>query len=450
MKKINIGCGSGSATDTLEPAIDMIDRGNLQYICFDTMSEQSMPWHQWSKMQDPNSGYDFQFENRMSVILPMAIKKGIRIVGNFGSVNPMAAFNHLVKICTKLGLKGVRIGVIEGDDILKKISSDAIIEDTDKRLSDIHGKIISANAYIGAEPIAELLRENADIVIGGRIADPSLYLGCMMYEFDWPENNWDILGAGIILGHVVECGSFSTGGHWSEPGYRMVSGVTRLGNPIIEVNEQASARLTKAPDTGGMIAPDNFKAHLMHEINDPEKYFTPDVVADLTSVTFEKDEIDYVKVKWVKEPRGRERPSHLKAIVGIHEGYMGEALIIFAGYRALEKARLTATIAQEYITDKLGSELYDLRFDYIGYNATLGTAHPEPLFEPNEIMLRIAGLTNTKQNADSIARLALNLIRMGPIGMGERRWRVIPVFGGYPVLIPREKIKLSIKIKEIN
>jgi hypothetical protein len=446
---IRIGCGSAAAPDPVDGAVAVLEHGDVDYLCFDTMAEISMPAQQITRMRDPEAGYDLMLEERMRAVLPLAVDRRVRIIGNFGVLNPAAAARAVVRIAADLGLHGLRVACIEGDDVLDTLDVDTPLAGTGITVADLPGKLVSANAYIGAEAVARCLSGGADVVVAGRVADASLYLAPMVHEFGWAADDWDRLGAGVALGHLAECGSFATGGAWSDPGHRdSVPGLGRIGRPIIEVDGDLDAFMTKPAGTGGVVHVDNFRAQLMHEINDPRRYLSPDTVADFTTVLLSQESDDRVRVSWTGEARGAQRPDTLKVVVGTHEGYIGEAMLLATGDNAVEKAQLIAGVARERLLDVLRLPLLDLRHDFIGLDSTVpglpSTARP------HEVMVRIAGLAAEEAVATEVARFADYVSMSGPLGIGARRRDVRPCLRISATTIARDCVRLRVSIEEVR
>ena len=449
MKRIRIGCGSAAASDPVDGAVDVLEAGDVDYLCFDTMAEITIPWQQLARMRDPGAGYDLMLEERMRAVLPLAASRHIPVLGNFGALNPTAGARLVLKIATEMGLHGLRVACIEGDDVLGALDRDARVTDRETTIAGLPGTLLSANAYIGAEAVVECLAAGADVVVGGRVADASLYLAPMIHEFGWAFDDWDRLGAGVALGHLAECGTFATGGAWCDPGYRTnVQGLGRIGRPIIEVDDELGAVMTKPPGTGGVVHVDNFRAQLMHEINDPQRYLSPDTVADFTTLLLSQETDHRVRVSWTGQPRGRQRPDNLKVVVGTHEGYIGEAMLLATGDNATEKAQLIAEVARERFFDVLHLPLLDYRYDLIGLDTTVPELPSQA--RPSEVMVRIAGLAADEAVATQVARFADYISMSGPLGIGARRKDVRPCFGVFASLIPREAVKLNVTVEEVR
>ena len=287
MKKIRIGSGAGYAGDRIEPAIDLIEQGQLDYIIFECLAERTISLAQKAKMEDPKKGYNALFEYRFDRILEALKEHHVKVITNMGAANPYHAALKCQEMAKDKGLKNLKIAYVEGDDVSSKLNDyqDYVTIETKKPLSAIDGEVLSANGYIGCSGIVEALKNDADIVITGRVADPSLSLGPLVYEFGWSMDDYEKLGKGTWVGHLLECAGQVTGGYFADPGYKDVPELWNLGFPIIEVDENGDGVVSKLPNTGGIVTTETVKEQSLYEIQDPENYFTPDVIADFSKIT---------------------------------------------------------------------------------------------------------------------------------------------------------------------
>ncbi|MHB1126648.1 MAG: acyclic terpene utilization AtuA family protein [Bacillota bacterium] len=450
MKKIRIGCGGGWERDRLEPAVDLAERGDIRYLCFDTLAERTLSFAQLRKLQDPNHGYNPDLEKRMEALLPICSEKGIRLIGNWGAANPVRATEVIMEIARKKGIKGIKIGTITGDDVFGQLDvAELPVLETNGKVKNLEGKIVSANTYIGIEKIVEALRLGADVIVGGRIADSSLFLAPMVYEFGWPLDAWDHLAAGQMIGHLLECSSQITGGNFADPGYCEVPDLFNLGNPFVDVYENGEAVISKLEGTGGMVSVNTCKLQTLYELHDPANYICPDVVIDCRQTKFEELSKDHVKVTGT---RGKPRPEMLKVLVGMLEGCIAEAEMSFAGPGAFEISKLfldTIRIRLEDINRKEGGIL-ETRFDIIGVNSIFGAASPTPIEPPYDLRTRFAARCVDKRVANLVADEGQYGIGfMSPAGAGGVRTGVRDILAVYTSFIPREAIKLDLKIEEV-
>lgn len=449
MRAIRLGCGSAAAPDPPFGAVELLKRIKLDYLCFDTMAEISMPAQYAARLADADKGYDLLIEERLTPLLARAFADRVRLIGNFGGLNPAQATDKVVSIARGLGLKGLRVACVEGDDVLVHLRSAGAAESQVSALSELPGAVVGANAYLGAEPIVQALEDGADVVVAGRVADASMYLAPMIHEFGWAVDDWDRLGAGIALGHLAECGTFATGGAWSDPGYRTVPALATIGQPVLEVHDDGTATMLKAPGTGGVIHVDNLRAQLMHEIGDPTAYISPDVTANLTSVMFAQDD-DQVRITWNGLTRGSARSDTLKVLVGVHEGYIGEAMLLVSGDNAVARARLIGELAEERLIKVLHLPVKDFRTDLIGWNSTLPDLAVADSAPCHEIMLRIAVLTDSEPTARHAAAFADYVSMIGPLGLGARRKQVYPCFSVHAAYLDRSLVTPTVNLMEVS
>lgn len=444
---VRIASGAGWARDRFEPALDLAERGRIDYLCFDSMSEVTMSAAQVARMDRPdNPPYDPFLVERLRLVLPACRRNGVRIITNQGWLDPAAAARRIVALAAELGIDGLRIAVVSGGDLTQTIADlDICFIEDGRPIAEVRDRIVSAEAYLGAAGIVAGLQQGADIVITTRIADGCLYLGPLAHELGWDINNPALAARGMIIGHLMECGAQLSGGYFADPGYKYVPGLADIGNPIAEVSADRII-LSKLPHTGGRLSPATCKEQLLYEVEDPANYICPDCIADLTQVSFEQVGPDQVEV--FIDDAGKPHTPFLKALIGLREGYMAEEMVIFAGPGALERARLTQSILQERFR-KINLQCTAVRFDYLGVNAVHREASPSPPADPHEVILRIALKTEQKEEAEKLRREVDPLAVNGVAGTGK--WatstpssRVRAVVGLSSCLVPRETIKVSV------
>jgi len=443
-KKIRIGGGSMTELERFEPAVLLAKEGDIQYLCFENLAERTLAFAQRRKLENPTQGCNPDIEDRMRSVLPVCAAKGIKIITNAGAANPEAGAERVLKVIRELGLSGIKVAMVLGDDVRQLLDPALSIWETGKPLGDLAGEPVSANAYIGAAPIVKALQLGADIVITGRCADPSLFLAPLIYEFGWPEDDWHLMGAGTAIGHLLECSAYVTGGNYFDPGYTEdVPDLAGIGYPIAEVYPDGSAIITKVSGSGGIVTPNSCKAQLVYEIHDPQNYMTPDVTADFSYITLTSAGKDRVKVAGA---RGKERPENLKVSIGVMEGYIAEAERGWAGPGCYEKAKAAAASVEANLTP-IKPEIDELRVDFIGVSAIFGPVAPEPVAPPNEVRVRIAGRTKTEQTARKILYECRHLL-FGPVGTGGTRDVVRPVLAIYSTQIPRNRVPVNVIVYE--
>ena len=454
MRKVVIGSGSAFWGDMLEPAVEMAERGNVQYIGFDHLAELTMAVLNRMKTKNPDAGYIPDIIPWMKKLLPVTAPKGIKMITNAGGANPRQAAVEVKKVAKELELARMKIGVVSGDDILPYIEEiraqgwkfrnlDTGEEDIDR----IKENIVAANVYIGADPIIEVLRDGADLVIAGRVSDNALYVGPLMYEFGWEYSDQyiDRIAAAITIGHIIECSCCVTGGMSNM--WKVSERPWEIGFPIAEVYENGEAVITKTPGSGGIVNEWTVKEHLLYEIMDPANYMMPDGIADFTAVRLSEEGRNRVRVSNMK---GKKRPDTLKVCIGYRDGFIGEGLIFFPWPDALDKAKYAEKWVRERFR-RLNVQFEDLRIDYIGVNMLLGEVAPIEDKDFNEVGLRIAGKTRTWEEAELVRREATHLWTTGPIGSSFGvPLNVRPVIALWPSLVPRETVRIQTQIMEVE
>ncbi len=431
---IGSGAGfSGDRVDAAGPVVDELIRlGGSSVLMFETLAERTLALAQLARRTDPSLGYEPLLEDMLRPILGRCLAHHIRIVGNFGSANPLGAAQHIHRLAQQLGLRTPRIAVVLGDDVSGPQWHDTLRQATGGAVDGM--EVVSANVYMGAASIAEALREGADVVVAGRVADPSLALGPALAHFGWADNEWDRLAGATMAGHLLECGAQVSGGYYADPGVKDVPDLARLGYPIAQVFEDGSCTLSKPPGTGGVIDRHTVTEQLLYEVHDPAAYLTPDVVADITQVQLDETGPDQIHVRGVK---GHPKPEKLKANVCFASGWLAEAEISYAGVRAEGRARLAAQTVRE----RMGLGV-TLRCDLIGVSSVLAddSGHwlaNTPPGEAQDVRLRLALRTPDRQLAQRLLREVTALYTCGPAGGGGVRTHVRPTLGTLPCLLPR-------------
>ncbi len=441
MNRLRIGAGAGYSGDRIPPALDLIERGALDYIVFECLAERTIALAQQAKNSNPNLGYDPLLEPRMRQVLPVCFRNGTRLISNMGAANPRAAAEKTRDIAEELGVTGIKIAAINGDDVLPIFASgeydDAQLLESGEPVSTLHGKLISANAYIGSEPVVDALRNGADVVIGGRVADPSLFLAALIHAFGWDPHDWNQMAAGILVGHLLECAGQLTGGYFADPPFKNVPDLARLGFPYADVRADGTAEFGKLSGTGGILNLATCKEQLLYEIHDPRRYVTPDVTADFSTVRLEQFGSDRVRATGAS---GSARPDRLKVSLGYSDGYIGEGQITYAGSGATDRARLAIDIVEQQLRD-CGCKVRELRCEMIGVDSVWPAAKAEA---PSELRVRIAARTHTAEEANMVASIVEALYTNGPAGGGGVSRSVRPVIAIASAFIPRERVRFEI------
>jgi hypothetical protein len=448
MKRIRIGCGAGYSGDRIEPAVELAEKGDIDYLIFECLAERTIAIAQRARMQDPDAGYDPLLAERMRAVLPLCSEKGIRIITNMGAANPLAAAAKVREIAQSMNLRGLKVVAVLGDDVLDKVRNGDYIDDTGCPVNRLGDRLLSANAYLGAQPLVDALSQGADVVITGRAADPSLVLAPLVHEFGWAMDDWQRLGQGTLVGHLLECAGQITGGYFADPGYKDVAGLARLGFPIGEVSEDGSVVITKVEGSGGQVTAATCKEQLLYEIHDPGAYLTPDVIADFSGVQITEIGPDRVRISGAT---GRARPPTLKVSIGYIDSYIGEGQMSYAGPGALARARLALAIVEERLKIT-GVQASELRYDILGVNALHGDLLSASLSaskpDPYEVRIRVAGRTDSMREAVRIANEVESLYTCGPAGGGGATKSAKDVVAVLSTLMPRENVTTSMHLGE--
>lgn len=442
---LRIGAGSAWWGDRIEPARLNAEQGDLDYLCFETMAEATISAAQVRRRRDPAfAGYDTYLDDRMRAVLPGCLRRGTRIITNQGWINPEGAAERIVAHLRDHGARGRKVAAITGSLITDRVAElDGTILETGAPVSSIAAEVISAEAYLGAEPIVAALDAGADIVVTGRVADPSLFLAPMMHEFGWRADDHRRLGQGSGIGHLLECGAQVTGGYFADPPFKEVPAPWDLAFPIAEVEADGSAVITKVGGTGGRVNRMTVKEQMLYEVHDPARYITPDVVVDFTTAAIEEIGGDRVRVSGIG---GAPRTATLKVSLGCLEGFIGEDMFFYAGPGALRRAELAKRILEERFRI-VGLKASDLRIDFLGLNAIHGAATPANAPEPYEVAVRVAARTASREEALKVGREIDGMAVSGVAMTGKRvphQDRTREIIGVWSTLIAREAVPAAI------
>ena len=435
---LRIGAGAGFSGDRLEPAALLAERGAVRYLVLECLGERTVALAQLRKRRDPTRGYDPLLERRVEMLLPLLKRNGVRLVTNMGAANPIAAADAIIAIA-RAQKTPIRVAVVTGDDVLTKIAPDERTLETQTPIAK-YGELVSANAYLGAEALLPALQTGADIIITGRVADPSLFLAPMAHEHGWPLDDFDRLARGTSIGHLLECAGQLCGGYYAEPGRKDVPDMAHLGFPYADVDADGHASLSKVEGTGGRIPLATAKEQLLYEVTDPFGYVTPDVVADFSTVTLRESGPNRIEVCGAT---GKERPQKLKVSVGYFAGYIGEGEISYGGANALARARL----AGEIVRKRLGARFPDMRVDLIGSTSLHGRSF-DASEQPYEIRLRVAARAPTPERAMLVGEEVEALYTNGPAGGGGTRKYVQEQIGIVSTLIERAQVSTKVTLRE--
>jgi hypothetical protein len=439
---VRIGAGAGYAGDRIEPAIELAERAALDYLVFECLAERTIALAQLERRHDPSLGYDPLLLTRMRAVLPACRRRGIRIVTNAGAANPAGAAAAVCELARELELAGLRIAAVLGDDVVEQVRHVGLrADDTDDDRALRPDEILSANAYLGVEPIVEALAGGADVVITGRVADSSLFLAPLVHEHGWAVDDWTRRARGATAGHLLECAGQITGGYFADPGDKDVPALARLGFPIGEIDEDGAVTITKLGDTGGCVTSRTCTEQLLYEVHDPRAYVTPDVVVDLGAATVAEIGADRVVVRGVV---GRERPRELKVSVGYRDGWTGEGQISYAGAGAVARARLALEVVAERLRIT-GVRCRELRTDLIGMNALHGDALSSGWLEPYEVRARVVARCDTRHDAERVANEVETLYTNGPAGGGGATKSVREIVAVTSTFVSRDVVRSAVQ-----
>ncbi|WP_168173073.1 acyclic terpene utilization AtuA family protein [Thioclava sp. F34-6] len=443
-KVARVGCGSGFAMDRLEPALELARSGKVDYLGFDALAERTLAFAHLRRRADSSKGYDDRLDELLEKFAPY-VANGLKIVGSFGAANVEAGAKIVHERLGEMGYHGLKVAAIQGDDVLEQVrSADPYIAELGKHVSELGGRVNSANAYLGSKEVLEALQNGANWIVGGRLCDPALYVGPICHALGWSLDDWDRVAHATLVGHLLECSTHVTGGYFADPPYRVVEGLGNLPFPYAEVRDK-TAIITKLEGTGGRVDEQIVAAQVSYEVHDPAAYTNPDIVADFTQVTAKVVGPDRVEVKGA---RGKPRPDLAKVLVAVDMGYKVVAEISYAASGSLVRAELAEGVIRERIT-KMGEVVQEHRIDMHGVNTMVGDHfRAKNDSDPVEVRLRVAARCATQKAAETISLEVERLFLEGPAGGGGVSRRVEPVLGVYPVYIPVEQISTRITYME--
>ena len=441
---IRVGAGAGTSDDRMLPALELAERGDIDYLVFECLAERTVSRENLARSKDPNLGYSPSLHARLRMVLPTCIKKGIRIVSNIGAANPVGGARAARKEAADLGLGHVPVAVVLGDDVssIVKHKPELTLIENGEPLESILPKMISANAYLGADVVREALDTGAPIVLSGRVADPSLFLAPMLHEFGWSYDDLPKLAQGTAAGHLLECTASVTGGCFGWPGKKEVPDLAHNGYPFADIKADGSIVIGKTPDTGGRLDVMTCTEQLIYEIHDPTAYITPDCVLDITGISLTQEGNNRVGISGAK---ARPRTHTYKVNVGYADGYIGEGEVSYGGIDAVARAKWAAEIVKERL--KLQGFTYDdFRVDLIGMSSLHDQVEIRP--EPYEVRLRLAGRTRQRKAAHAIGFEVRAMHMHGPGGAGGAcEPRVRDVLAVKSVLLPRNLVNSQVVVE---
>ncbi|PAP79675.1 ATPase [Rubrivirga sp. SAORIC476] len=451
---LRIASGQGFWGDLQRAPIDQARLGPIDVLVMDYLAEVTMSILQKQKLRDPSKGYARDFVEVVTELAPDIVEKGFKIISNAGGVNPVACAEAIVEGARARGATGLKVAVVTGDDLLERLD-DLLARgvelkhmETGQRLAEVRDQIVSANAYLGAQPIAEALAMGADVVVTGRTTDTGLTLAPLVDRFGWDWTDWDKMAAGTVAGHILECGAQSSGGNFTD--WRAVPDMARIGFPIAEVSADGTFVVTKHDGTGGLVSRGTVAEQLLYEIGDPTDYITPDVVADFTSIQLEDEGDDRVLVSGI---RGAEDTEFLKVSAAYADGWKATSTLVYAWPEAAAKARAAAQILKDRL-DALGLEFEEYRAEIIGLNALSETESVDAVAEADldEVQLRVSVRGQDKAAVEQFGREIAPLILTGPsavTGFAGGRPRPSEVVAYWPALIPKSEVQTEVRLLEV-
>ncbi len=447
---VRVASGQGFWGDWLDAPRRQVEGGPVDYLMLDYLAEVTMSILQKQKERDPQMGYARDFIGAMESVLPAVVDRGVKVVANAGGVNPVACARAVLDVARARNAAGkVKVGVVTGDDLLPRI--DELIAaghslanmETGEPLGTVRDRVLSANAYIGSTPIVEALAKGANVVVTGRSTDTALTMAPLRYEFGWGTTDWNKLAAGIIAGHIIECGAQCSGGNCLYD-WRDIPDLANVGYPIVDARADGTFVVTKHPNTGGRINVPSVTEQLVYEMGDPRSYITPDVVADFTSIHLAQDGEDRVRVFGIE---GRPATDKLKVSIAYRAGFKAVGTLVYAWPDALEKAQLADHVLRERL-DNMGLTFDQLLTEFVGVNATHGPLEPRGA-EAQEVQLRIGVRSPDRKSVERFTREIAPLVLNGPpsvTGFAGGRPKVEEIVAYWPALVDKSVVQTKVEV----
>ena len=438
-----MGTGSGFSDDRIEPAADLAERGNIDYLVFECLAERTIARETLSRLKNPEAGYTPYLVERFHAVLPACRRNGIRIVTNMGAANPLGAARVVRREAKALGLGDVPVAVVTGDDVTEIVRANPQLPlmESGEPVESLLPRMASANAYLGADAIRDALATDAPVVMTGRVADPSLFLGTMLHGLGWAYDDYPKLAVGTLAGHLMECAAQVTGGCYIDPGKKDAEDAVNIGFPYADVTSDGRLVLGKLDDSGGRLDVQTCTEQVLYEMHDPTSYITPDCVLDITQVEFAPEDKHHVRAVGA---RAKPRTPTYKVVVGYHDGYIGEGEVGYAGPNALARAKLAEQIVRERLRRR-GLSYPKVRVDYIGMSSLHGMGEGRP--EPYEVRMRFAARSPDRKAAQAVGFEVRTLHVNGPAGGGGGTNGLREVLGVKSLLIPRELVKPQVSVE---
>lgn len=440
---IRVGTGSGFSDDRFEPARDLAERGEVDYLVFECLAERTIARETLTRLKDPDRGYTPYLEERFQAVLPACMRNKVRIVTNMGAANPAGAARVVRREAQALGLGDIPVAVVTGDDVTEIVRANPQLPlmESGEPVESLIPRMASANAYLGADAIRDALATGAPVVMTGRVADPSLFLGTMLHGLNWSYDDYAKLAVGTLAGHMMECAAQLTGGCFIDPGRKDADDPVNIGFPYADIGGDGTLVLGKLEDSGGRLDVQTCSEQILYEMHDPASYITPDCVLDVREAEFAQQGKHRVRVTGAK---AKPRTASYKVVVGYHDGYVGEGEVGYAGPNALARAKLAEHIVRERLRLR-GFSYPEIRVDYIGMSSLHGMADDRP--EPYEVRMRFAARSPDRKAAQAVGFEVRTLHVNGPAGGGGGTNSLREVLGVKSILIPRELVTPRISVE---
>ena len=463
--RLRIGVGAGMADDRIGPAVELLENCDLDFLVCECLAERTIARETLARKHDSGRGFNPMLPQRMRAFLPLCHEKGVRLVSNMGAANPVAAAQAALQIGRELGWAGLKCAALIGDDVLHKVRQrpDLMLRDRGVPLEEILPDLASANAYLGADAVSAALQTGAHVVMTGRVADPSLFLGVAMHHHGWSEDDLERIASGTIMGHLLECSAQVTGGYFADPGKKDVPRLAELSYPYADIYPDGELFICKPEGSGGRLDRMTCTEQALYEIHDPNAYITPDCVLSLEGLTFEELSPNRVAAKGAT---AQPKTDTYKAVVGYFDGWIGTGEVAYAGINAVARAKLAADIVKERFRLD-GGVASELQIDLIGITSLHGhgpwtelresaESGSDPIYQmaksgsdPYEVRLRVSGRCATKRDAELLGDHVRQLNMQGPFGAGGPvNLGAREVIAVDSVLIPRDWVQPEVVVVE--
>jgi hypothetical protein len=443
---VRIGVGAGMADDRVYPGVKLLEHGELDYLVCECLAERTIARETLNRRKAPDKGYNPMLAERIHAFMPHCREQGVRLVSNMGAANPLGAAHAVREQAAKVGVHGVSCAAVIGDEVSEQVRKHPGLRllDGGAPLESLLPRMASANAYLGADIVRKALDTGAEVVMTGRVADPSLFLGVALHHHGWSYDDYPLLAAGTIAGHLLECSVQVTGGYFADPGKKDVPRLADLPYPFADVGRAGQVAIGKPAGSGGRLDRMTCTEQALYEIHDPARYITPDCVMDLTELTFTEQGPDRVRVN---DPVARARTDSYKCVIGYEDGYIGVGEVTYAGINAIAKARLAAQVVQERFRME-GGTCTELQVDLIGMTALHGDpGRPGERPEPYEVRLRVAGRCPDKRSAELLGDEVRQLNMQGPCAAGgPMNYGAKEIIAVNAVLIPRDWVRPEVVV----